>query len=196
MPQRRATYGGRGGSHQGSSQDWNGDPQGKSQLKCRLEACLRGLGQWSEGVIVVWEQFLAYHDKCSSCNHRATARPGAESKVISLGRGCQKSHSKIPQFPCTRDIMGNYPQCTAWCWLQLLPITPQTAPSSVSPSPGAVWLRHSSVPAQSCHWKPGMGAAWEGGSHGRAAEPARHSTEATPPCLVTTASFSSQLMPC
>lgn len=50
--------------------------------------------------------------------------------------------------------MGNYPQCAARCWLQLLSITPQTASSSVSPSCGAARFRHGCVPARSCCWKP------------------------------------------
>lgn len=65
-----------------------------------MQAGLRGLGHWREGVTVVWEWFPACHDKCSSCHHTATAKSGAKSKVISLGRACQKSCFKIPQFPC------------------------------------------------------------------------------------------------
>lgn len=48
---------------------------------------------------MAWEWLLACPDKFSSCNHAAAAKSGAKSKVVSLGRACQKSCFKIPQFP-------------------------------------------------------------------------------------------------
>lgn len=143
---------------------------------------------------MVWERFPACHDKCSGCDHTATARSGAKSKVISLGRACQKSCFKIPQFPCMAQeilwvITHNAQLGAAYSCSQLLPkqLLPLCHPPVEPRGPSTELLLET------------QGKGWEQlGKEGAVAEQrdsARHSTEATPPRLEGTASFGSQHVP-
>lgn len=143
---------------------------------------------------------MVCHDKCSGCHHTATAKPGAKSEVTSLGRACQKSCFKIPQFPCVAQeilwvITHNAQLGAGYSCSQLLPNSFFLCVTLLW-SPVVLALQRASKELLLLETQ---GRGWEQlGREGAMAEQhnsARHSTEATPPRLVTTANFRSQHTP-